>query len=27
LAQWFEHFERQELLLRLSPFLRKRHND
>lgn len=27
LAGWFEHFERQELLLRLSPFLRKRHND
>lgn len=27
LAQWLEHFERQELLLRLSPFLRKRHND
>jgi Thioredoxin len=27
LAQWFAHFERQELLLRLSPFLRKRHND
>lgn len=27
LGQWFEHFERQQLLLRLSPFLRKRHND
>lgn len=27
LDQWFEHFERQHLLLRLSPFLRKRHND
>jgi len=27
LSQWFDHFERQELLLRLSPFLRKRHND
>ena len=27
LGQWFEHFERQETLLRLSPFLRKRHND
>ena len=26
-AQWFECFEREELLLRLSPFLRRRHND
>ena len=27
LGQWFESFERQQLLLRLSPFLRRRHND
>lgn len=27
LGQWFDYFERQQLLLRLSPFLRKRHND
>lgn len=27
LRQWFEHFERQQILLRVSPFLRKRHND
>lgn len=26
-AQWFQNFERQQLLLRLSPFLRRRHND
>jgi hypothetical protein len=26
-AQWFECFEREEHLLRLSPFLRRRHND
>ena len=26
-AQWFECFEREQLLLRLSPFLRRRHND
>jgi hypothetical protein len=26
-AQWFECFEREQLLLRLSPFLRLRHND
>jgi hypothetical protein len=25
--QWFEFFHRQQLLLRVSPFLRKRHND
>jgi hypothetical protein len=27
IGEWFEHFERQQLLLRLSPFLRRRHND
>ena len=27
LQQWIEYFERQELLLRVSPFLRRRHND
>jgi hypothetical protein len=27
LGQWFEVFEREQLLLRLSPFLRRRHND
>ena len=27
LGQWFEAFEREQLLLRLSPFLRRRHND
>ncbi|MEN9846842.1 MAG: hypothetical protein RIS36_1989 [Pseudomonadota bacterium] len=27
LTQWFEVFEREQLLLRLSPFLRRRHND
>jgi len=27
LHQWFEHFERHQLLLRISPFLRRRHND
>lgn len=27
LQQWFEHFERLQLLLRVSPFLRRRHND
>lgn len=27
LAQWVEHFERQQILLRVSPFLRRRHND
>lgn len=26
-AQWFECFEREQLLLRVSPFLRRRHND
>jgi hypothetical protein len=26
-GQWFEHFERLQLLLRVSPFLRRRHND
>lgn len=26
-AEWVEHFERHQLLLRLSPFLRARHND
>lgn len=25
--EWFEHFQRQQLLLRVSPFLRKRHQD
>jgi thiol-disulfide isomerase/thioredoxin len=27
LNQWVEHFERLQLLLRVSPFLRRRHND
>lgn len=27
LQQWFEHFERLQLLVRVSPFLRRRHND
>lgn len=27
LGQWFAHFERHQLLLRVSPFLRRRHND
>lgn len=27
LQQWVEYFERQQLLLRVSPFLRRRHND
>lgn len=27
LCEWIEHFERLHLLLRVSPFLRKRHND
>lgn len=27
MSQWVEHFERQQLLLRVSPFLRRRHND
>jgi thiol-disulfide isomerase/thioredoxin len=27
LGEWVEHFERHQLLLRLSPFLRRRHND
>jgi hypothetical protein len=27
LGEWFQHFERQQLLLRVSPFLRKRHSD
>jgi hypothetical protein len=26
-AEWFEHFERLQLLLRVSPYLRRRHND
>jgi hypothetical protein len=26
-SEWFEHFERLQLLLRVSPFLRRRHND
>jgi hypothetical protein len=26
-GEWFEHFERVQLLLRVSPFLRRRHND
>ena len=26
-GEWFEHFERLQLLLRVSPFLRRRHND
>jgi hypothetical protein len=26
-AEWIEHLERHQLLLRLSPFLRARHND
>lgn len=26
-GQWFEHFERLQLLLRVSPYLRRRHND
>ena len=27
LAEWFACFEREQLLLRVSPFLRRRHND
>ena len=27
LAEWVAYFERQQLLLRVSPFLRRRHND
>lgn len=26
-GEWFEHFERLQLMLRLSPMLRRRHND
>jgi hypothetical protein len=26
-SEWLEHFERLQLLLRVSPFLRRRHND
>jgi hypothetical protein len=26
-SEWIEHFERQQILLRLSPFLRARHGD
>lgn len=26
-SEWFQHFERQQVLLRVSPFLRKRHSD
>jgi hypothetical protein len=26
-SEWFQYFERQQVLLRVSPFLRKRHSD